>query len=101
MSKWLCLKAYERRIDQIKPCPGTSTASPALEECLRHLQEPRASTPMTSSAGVQPICFENACWAYTVGAAIAIKKGVKTAAEAAEAIGDRPAGLLHPRLRRR
>ena len=37
--------------------------------------------------GIQPICFENAKWAYTVGCAIAIKKGVKTAAEAAEAIG--------------
>ena len=37
--------------------------------------------------GIQPICFENACWAYTVGAAIAIKKGVKSAPEAAEAIG--------------
>ena len=38
--------------------------------------------------GIQPICFENACWAYTVGAAIAMKKGVKTAAEAATAIGE-------------
>ena len=38
--------------------------------------------------GIQGICFENAKWAYTVGAAIAIKKGVKTAAEAAEAIGE-------------
>jgi len=37
--------------------------------------------------GVQPIAFENAVWAYTLGAAIALKKGVKTAAEAAEAIG--------------
>ncbi|MCH5278192.1 MAG: GGGtGRT protein [Christensenellaceae bacterium] len=37
--------------------------------------------------GIQPIAFENAVWAYTVGAAIAIKKGVNTAAEAAEAIG--------------
>ena len=36
---------------------------------------------------IQPIAFDNAGWAYTVGAAIAIKKGVKTAAEAAEAIG--------------
>ena len=35
----------------------------------------------------QPICFENACWAYVVGAAIAIKKGCTNAAEAAEAIG--------------
>jgi len=37
--------------------------------------------------GVQPIAFENAVWAYTLGAAIALKKGAKTAAEAAEAIG--------------
>ena len=37
--------------------------------------------------GVQPIAFENAVWAYTLGAAIALKKGIKTAAEAAEAIG--------------
>ena len=38
--------------------------------------------------GIQPICFENACWAYTVGAAIAIKKGAKKACEAAAAIGE-------------
>ena len=38
--------------------------------------------------GIQPICFENACWAYTVGAAIAIKKGCRKAAEAAAAIGE-------------
>jgi hypothetical protein len=37
--------------------------------------------------GIQPIAFENAVWAYTYGCAIAIKKGVKKAAEAAEAIG--------------
>ena len=40
-----------------------------------------------SSAGVQPIAFENACWAYTLGCAIALKTGVKSAAEAAEKIG--------------
>ena len=38
--------------------------------------------------GIQPICFENACWAYTVGAAIAIKKGCRRAADAAAAIGE-------------
>ena len=38
--------------------------------------------------GVQPIAFENAVWAYTLGAAIALKKGLKTAAEAAKAIGE-------------
>ena len=38
--------------------------------------------------GIQPICFENAKWAYTVGAAIAIKKGCTKAADAAAAIGE-------------
>ena len=37
---------------------------------------------------IQPICFENACWAYIVGAAIAIKKGCRKAADAAAAIGE-------------
>jgi hypothetical protein len=37
--------------------------------------------------GVQPIAFENAVWAYTLGTAIALKKGIKNAAEAAETIG--------------
>ena len=37
---------------------------------------------------VQPICFENACWAYTLGAAIAIKKDCKKASDAAKAIGE-------------
>ena len=37
--------------------------------------------------GIQPIAFENAVWAYTLGCAIALKKGIKKAAEAAEAIG--------------
>ena len=40
-----------------------------------------------SSASIQPIAFENAVWAYTLGAAIALKKGCKKAADAAEAIG--------------
>ena len=38
--------------------------------------------------GIQPICFENACWAYTVGAALAIKRGATTAVEAAKVIGE-------------
>ncbi len=43
---------------------------------------------MKSCEETQPIAFENACWAYTLGAAIAIKKGCTKAADAAEAIGD-------------
>ena len=38
--------------------------------------------------GVQPICFENACWAYTLGAAIAVKQGCVKASDAAKAIGE-------------
>ena len=38
--------------------------------------------------GIQPICFENACWAYITGAAIAIKKGCRKASDAAAAIGE-------------
>ena len=43
--------------------------------------------PYLTCEETQPICFENAKWAYVVGAAIAIKKGCKNAADAAEAIG--------------
>jgi hypothetical protein len=43
--------------------------------------------PYKTCEETQPICFENAKWAYVVGAAIAIKKGCKVAADAAEAIG--------------
>ena len=43
--------------------------------------------PYNTCEETQPICFENAKWAYVVGSAIAIKKGCKTAPEAAEAIG--------------
>lgn len=49
---------------------------------------PRVSTLTRCAKTPQKICFENAKWAYVVGAAIAIKKGVKSAAEAAEAIGE-------------
>ena len=43
--------------------------------------------PYKTCEDTQPICFENAKWAYVVGCAIALKKGCKTAADAAEAIG--------------
>ena len=41
----------------------------------------------TITKEIQPICFENACWAYTVGAAIALKNNAKEASEAAKYIG--------------
>ena len=44
--------------------------------------------PYEIAKEIQPICFEDACWAYVAGAAIAIKKGCRKASEAAEAIGE-------------
>ena len=79
-------EAYERRIDQINAVLNSYGIS-SIEEAEK----------ITKDAGldvydqvkkIQPICFENACWAYTVGAAIAIKKGCRRAADAAAAIGE-------------
>jgi hypothetical protein len=103
-------ESYERRIDQITPVLAEYGIS-SVEECL-DICKSYGFNPYDIVAGVQPISFENARWAYTVGAAIAIKKGVKTAAEAAEAIGiglqafcipgsvadDRKVGLGHGNL---
>ena len=82
-----------------------------MEEC-REICQAKGFDPYEIVKGIQPICFENACWAYTVGAAIALKTGVKTAAEAAKMIGvglqsfcidgsvaeDRKVGLGHGNL---
>ena len=79
-------ESYERRIDKINEVLK-SYGIASIEEAEK----------ITKDAGldvydqvkkIQPICFENACWAYTVGAAIAIKKGCKKAADAAAAIGE-------------
>ena len=79
-------ESYERRIDQIVP---------VLEKYgIKDLEEAKAICnekgfdPYEIVKSVQPICFENACWAYTLGAAIAIKKDCKKASDAATAIGE-------------
>ena len=79
-------ESYERRIDQIVP---------VLEKYgIKDLEEAKAICnekgfdPYEIVKSVQPICFENACWAYTLGAAIAIKKDCKKASDAAKAIGE-------------
>ena len=79
-------ESYERRIDQIVP---------VLEKYgIKDLEEAKAIcnekgfNPYDIVKSVQPICFENACWAYTLGAAIAIKKDCKKASDAATAIGE-------------
>ena len=78
-------EGYERRVEKINA---------ALKEYgIKSIEECRE---ITLAAGIdcdtivretQPICFENAVWAYTVGAAIALKKGCKKASDAAAAIG--------------
>ena len=79
-------ESYERRIDKITGVLN-SYGIASLEEAEK----------ITKDAGlevyeqikkIQPICFENACWAYIVGAAIAIKQGARKAAAAATAIGE-------------
>ena len=79
-------ESYERRIDKINSVLAQYGIS-SIEEC-RDICKAAGFDPYDIVKGIQPICFENACWAYCVGAAIALKKGVKTAAEAAEAIGE-------------
>ncbi|MBV4431192.1 GGGtGRT protein [Clostridium tyrobutyricum] len=79
-------ESYERRIDQIIPVLkkyGMSSLEDAKAVC-----DEKGVDAYNIVKGVQQICFENACWAYTVGAAIAIKKGCTKAADAAEAIGE-------------
>ena len=79
-------ESYERRIDQIKPAMekyGIKDFDDAMAICKE-----KGFNPYDITKGIQPICFENACWAYTLGAAIAIKKGCTKAADAAKAIGE-------------
>ena len=81
----ITFEGYERRIKQINAKLaeyGIASLEEARDICLKagiNVEE--------IVKGVQPIAFENAVWAYTVGAAIALKKGTKRAADAAEDIG--------------
>lgn len=78
-------EGYERRINKINQCLaqyGLKELEEARQICLD-----RGIDVEKIVKGVQPIAFENAVWAYTLGCAIALKKGVKTAADAAETIG--------------
>ena len=103
-------ESYERRIDKINGVLAQYGIG-SVEEC-REICKEKGFDPYEITKGIQPICFENACWAYCVGAAIAIKSGAKTAADAAEAIGiglqafcidgsvadDRKVGIGHGKL---
>ena len=79
-------EGYERRIDKIQKTLdvyGFKTIEETRDLCLS-----KGVDVDKIVKGVQPIAFENAVWAYTLGAAIAFKKGVTTAAEAAECLGE-------------
>ncbi|WP_294849463.1 GGGtGRT protein [uncultured Eubacterium sp.] len=79
-------ESYERREKQILAVLEKYDIK-SIEEC-REICQAKGFDPYKIVEGIQPICFENAKWAYTVGCAIALKKGVKSAAEAAAAIGE-------------
>ena len=78
-------ESYERRIDQINAELAKHGIS-SIEEAKAICDE-KGVDAYNIVKGIQPICFENACWAYVVGAAIAIKEGCTVAADAAEKIG--------------
>lgn len=78
-------ESYNRRIDKIEkvlPKYGLKSLDEARDLCLS-----KGIDVDKIIKDIQPIAFENAVWAYTLGCAIALKKGIKSAAEAAEAIG--------------
>ena len=77
---------YDRRIGKINAVLAQYGIA-SVEEC-REICKEKGFDPYEIAKSIQPICFENAKWAYELGAAIALKKGVKTAAEAAECIGE-------------
>ena len=79
-------ESYERRIDKINEVLN-SYGIASLEEAEKITKDAGLDV-YNQIKGIQPICFENACWAYITGAAIAIKKGCTRAADAAAAIGE-------------
>ena len=79
-------ESYERRIDHINEVLAQYGIN-GIEEA-KAICDAKGIDPYKMCEETQPICFENAKWAYVVGAAIAIKKGCTSAADAAEAIGE-------------
>ncbi|MGE5633035.1 MAG: GGGtGRT protein [Caulobacteraceae bacterium] len=87
-------EGYERRIDQINEVLK-SYGIDSLEHAKKICDEMGADA-YNIAKSIQPICFENACWAYVVGAAIAIKKNSLKAFEAAQNIGEDLQALCIP-----
>lgn len=79
-------ESYDRRIDQINPVLQKYDMN-SLEEAHQICLDFGVNVAEIVKS-IQPICFENACWAYTLGAAIAIKKGLTKAADIAATLGE-------------
>ena len=106
----ITFEGYERRIAQINKCLNDNGIK-SIEEAEQICKD-KGLNVYQAVKDIQTICFENACWAYTVGAALAIKNNAKDAAEAAKWIGvglqsfcipgsvadDRKVGLGHGNL---
>ncbi len=96
MANEVMFEGKERRMPKIEKCLaeyGIASLEEARDICVA-----KGIDPDNIVKGVQPIAFENAAWAYTLGCAVGLKTGVKSAAEAAKCYRYRPAGLLHTRL---
>jgi len=79
-------EGYERRIKQIDALLSASGIA-SIEEAEQICKD-KGVDPYTITKEIQPICFENAAWAYVVGAAVAIKRGQTRAADIAETLGE-------------
>ncbi|MEF9919417.1 MAG: GGGtGRT protein, partial [Eubacterium sp.] len=77
-------ESYERRIDVINKVLNAHGIS-SVEEAKKICDDLGVDVAKIVR-DIQPICFDNACWAYTVGAAMAIKKGDKTAYDVAKTL---------------
>ena len=79
-------ESMDRRMPKIEACLKANGLE-SLDACRDMLLEKGIDCEAIVK-GVQPICFENAVWAYTLGTAIAVKRGLKSAADCAAAIGE-------------
>ncbi|MDO5393374.1 MAG: GGGtGRT protein [Mycoplasmatota bacterium] len=79
-------ESYERRIGQIQPVLDKYGIKDFAD--ARKLCQDKGFDPYEIVKSIQPICFENAAWAYTLGAAIALKKGETKAVDAAKSLGE-------------
>ena len=79
-------ESQDRRMPKIEACLAANGLE-SLDACREMLLSKGIDVDAIVK-GVQPICFENAVWAYTLGTAIAVKRGLKNAADCAAAIGE-------------